>query len=123
MKIALTSTGPDLEAPTAGNFGRCPHFLFVDTETDNVSDVPNPAASASGGAGVQAAQLMIDRGVEAVLTGRVGPKAMEVLSRAHIHIYDTGGADARTALDRFRSGSLAEVILASAPGGKHGGGR
>jgi predicted Fe-Mo cluster-binding NifX family protein len=109
MKIALTSTGSDLEAAPTGTFGRCAHFLVIDTETDDLSDVPNPAANASGGAGVQAAQLMIDRGVEAVLTGRVGPKAMDVLRPAHIRIYDIGDADARTALERFRRGALAEI--------------
>jgi len=123
MKIVLTSTGTDLDSPPTGTFGRCPNFLFIDTESDEVTAVPNPAADAGGGAGVQAAQAVADRGVQAVLTGRVGPHAMDVLTQAHIRIYDMGGADARTALESFRAGKLPEITTASAPRGHRGQGR
>jgi len=123
MKIVLTSTGPDLDSPPTGTFGRCPWFLFIDTESDEVTALRNPAADASGGAGVQAAQEVVDRGARAVLTGRVGPHAMDVISGAGIPVHDIGSADSRTALDSFKAGELPEITSASAPRGLRGQGR
>ena len=119
MKIALCSSGTDLDASPSSVFGRCPYFLFIDEETEEVSFEANPAADAGGGAGVQAAQLVVDRGAGALLTGRVGPHALEVISRAGIKVYDIGPADSRTALARFREGGLPELTTPAAP--RHGG--
>jgi predicted Fe-Mo cluster-binding NifX family protein len=123
MKIVMTSTGDDLDAPPTGTFGRCPHFLLIDSESEDVTAVPNPAAAAGGGAGVQAAQAVVDRGAEAVLTGRVGPHAMEVLAKAGVRVFDIGDASARAALDAFRAGTLTEITSAAAPRGHRGRGR
>ena len=51
MKIAVTANGADLDAPISPIFGRCPTYLFVDTETMQFEAVQNPAVSAPGGAG------------------------------------------------------------------------
>lgn len=123
MKIVLTSTGSDLDSPPTGTFGRCPYFLFIDTESGDVTALRNPAADASGGAGVQAAQEVVDRGARAILTGRVGPYAMDVISGAGIPVYDIGSADSRAALDSFRAGELPEITSASAARGHRGRGR
>lgn len=104
MKVVVTSTGYDLDAPPTEVFGRCPRFLFVDTDSGDVTAVENPGASADRGAGVQAAQVVVDGGAEAVLTGRVGPRAMEVLERAGVRVHELGGADPRTAIEKLRHG-------------------
>ena len=113
--IVLCSSGTDLDAKPSPVFGRCPYFLFIDDETDEVTASANPAMDASGGAGVQVAQFVIDGKAEAVLSGRVGPHALDVLSQAGIRVYDMGGADARTAVSRFRSGELSELTPPATP--------
>jgi predicted Fe-Mo cluster-binding NifX family protein len=120
MRVALTSTGSGLEAEPSGSFGRCPYFLIFDTEGEGFEAVRNPAENASGGAGVQAAQLLVDRKVAAVLTGRVGPHAMDVLRAAGIAIHDIGERDAPSALEDFRAGVLSRIETASAPRGRRG---
>ena len=120
MRIAISSSGRDLDARPDAAFGRCEYFLFIDTDADAVSAEPNPGFDAGGGAGVKAARFVVDHGTEAVLTGRVGPHAFDVLSRANVPIYDVGAADARTALDRYRAGSLPEVETAGPPRGRRG---
>jgi predicted Fe-Mo cluster-binding NifX family protein len=44
-------------------------------------------SSFGGGAGIQAAQTVANRGVEAVITGQIGPNAVRVLNSAGIAVY------------------------------------
>jgi len=120
MKIALCSSGTDLDSTPSPVFGRCPYFLFVDDETEEVIAAANPAADASGGAGVQASQFVVERGAEVLLAGRVGPSALEVIVKAGVKVYDSGSVDARTALSRWKEGVLSEITTPSSP--RHGGG-
>jgi predicted Fe-Mo cluster-binding NifX family protein len=106
MKIVVTAEGNDLSAPTSPRFGRCPTFVFVETETMVFEAVPNPAASASGGAGIQAAQFVVEQGAEAVLTNNVGPNAMEVLQAAGIPVYVISGGVVREVVDAYKAGQL-----------------
>jgi len=73
MKIVVTANGADLDAPASPVFGRCPIYVFVDTETMQFEAVGNPAVAAGGGAGIQAAQFVIEQGAQAVVTGNAGP--------------------------------------------------
>ena len=68
MRVVVSAQGADLDAEASPVFGRCPVFVFVDTETMATEAVENPALSAGGGAGIQAAQAVVERGVQAVLT-------------------------------------------------------
>jgi len=123
MKIMLTSSGRDLDAPLSPAFGRCPWFLVVSDENDHVTALENPAADAAGGAGVKASQLVARRGIGAVVTGRVGPHALDVLSAAGIRVYDFEDRDARSALEDCRKGLLPAIENAAPPLGGRGGGR
>lgn len=79
MRIALTATATSLEAEMEVRFGRSPYFILVDPETMEYDALENPAASAGGGAGIQAAQTILDHQAEAVISGNIGPNAMRVL--------------------------------------------
>jgi predicted Fe-Mo cluster-binding NifX family protein len=106
MKIAITSQGTDLKAEVDFRFGRCQYFIIYDTETGNLESLENPGISAGGGAGIQTAQTISDKGVEAVLTGNVGPNAFQTLSAAGIKIYAGVSGKVSEAIDAFKSGSL-----------------
>ena len=106
MLIAVSSEREDLESRVDRLFGRCPCFLLVDTDTMTFRALPNPAQGASGGAGIAAAQFVVREGAKAVLTGNVGPNAMQVLSAAGIPVYTTGDRSVREAVDAFRQGQL-----------------
>ena len=75
MKIVVSANGADLSAEASPIFGRCPIYLFVDTETMAFEAIQNPAIGASSGAGIQAAQFIVERGAQAVVSGNVGPIA------------------------------------------------
>ena len=109
MKVVVTSNGADLSAPASPVFGRCPTYIFVDTETMQFKAVPNPAISAGGGAGIQAAQFVVERGAQAVLTGNVGPNAFNVFQAAGVPIHLLGGGTVREAVEAYKSGQLRSV--------------
>ena len=120
MQVVITAQGSALDAEPSPVFGRCPVFLFVDAETRQVEALENPAAAASGGAGIQAAQLVVDRGAGAVITGRLGPNAARVLEAAGIEIRRLEGRTAGEALERFIAGELPPLNASAGPprGGK-----
>ncbi len=109
MKIAISSMGDNLDAQVSSIFGRCPYLLLVDTESMDCRAHPNPAVGASGGAGIQAAQFVVEQGAEALLTGNVGPNAMGVLQAANVPVYPTWVGTARQAVDAFTQGQLQAV--------------
>jgi predicted Fe-Mo cluster-binding NifX family protein len=106
MKIVVTAEGDGLNAPTSPRFGRCPTYVFVETDTLAYEAMHNPAASASGGAGIQAAQFVVEQGARAVLTGNVGPNAVDVLQAANIPVYLNSESTVRTAVEAFKAGRL-----------------
>ncbi|MGD8395359.1 MAG: NifB/NifX family molybdenum-iron cluster-binding protein [Candidatus Eiseniibacteriota bacterium] len=109
MQIVITSDGPDLDATMNPRFGRCPYFVYIDSETGAIHAESNPAVDDLGGAGVRAAQRVVDAGAAAVLTGRVGPNAMRVLESAGIEVYETRANRVRDALQEFRQGEPGDL--------------
>ncbi len=106
MRIVISSQGDDLDAPASPLFGRCPTYLFVETETMEFEALPNPAVSQGGGAGVQAAQFVVNHGARAVLSSNLGPNAFGVLQAAGIPAYLVPGGTVRQAVEAFKAGQL-----------------
>jgi predicted Fe-Mo cluster-binding NifX family protein len=71
--------------------------------------VDNPAMSAGGGAGIQAAQFVVERGAEAVVSGNVGPNAFAVFESAGVPVYLFGGGSVREAVEWAAGGERDEA--------------
>ena len=117
MNVAISATAGSLDAQIDPRFGRCQYFVIVDTETMNFEALPNTAAGAMGGAGIQAAQTVANKGVQAVLTGSVGPNAFQALSAAGINIITGVFGTVREAVEKFKSGQLQKITAPTAPMG------
>ncbi|MEJ5227044.1 NifB/NifX family molybdenum-iron cluster-binding protein [Thermodesulfovibrio sp.] len=91
MKICIKSVGRDLNSDIDPRFGRCNFFIIYDVETNKFEAVDNSWKEATGGAGIQAAQFVIQKGVKKVFTGRVGANAETVLKQAGIEIVEASG--------------------------------
>jgi len=115
MKIAVSAAGPSLDSQVDPRFGRCQYLLIVDSESLAFEALENPAVTSPGGAGIQAAQAVVDEGVEAVITGSCGPKAYQVLSAAHIDVLDGVSGSVREAVEGYRRG---ELKAAAGPSGR-----
>jgi len=117
MKIAVSSTGGSLDDQIDPRLGRCSYFLIVDSETMKFEAIPNTASGAMSGAGIQAAQLVANRGVQTVLTGNVGPNAFQALSSAGISIITGVFGTVREAVEKFKSGQLQKIVAPTTPMG------
>lgn len=95
MKIVISATEGSLDAQVDQRFGRATWLLIIETETGELLEAikNSTGKEAAHGAGISAAALVADKGVQAVLTGRVGPKAVPVLEKANVQILnDTSGS-------------------------------
>ncbi len=106
MKICVTSSGPNMDAYVDPRFGRCQYFVFVDPETMEYEAMPNTGIEASGGAGIQAAQTIADKGVDVVITGQVGPNAIQTLGATNISIVTGASGTVSDAIEQYKSGRL-----------------
>jgi len=120
MKIAITTSGKDLDAPVDPRFGRAKSFVIYDTESDQWSVLDNAQnLNAAQGAGIQAATAVVKAGAEAVLTGNCGPKAFRALSAGRVKVYAGVSGTVREAVEKFLSGTLRPAAQASV--GEHAG--
>jgi len=106
MKVAVCSAGDTLDSSLDPRFGRCACFVIVDNETFEATAVPNPGAMSAQGAGIQAAQNVAQLGVDAVLTGHVGPNAYRALSAGGVTVYTGVGGTVEQALEELKAGKL-----------------
>ena len=84
MKIAISVTAAGEAATLEMRFGRCPYFAVYDNETKEFEWFENAGIKATSGAGTGAAQALINRNVDIVISGQFGPKAVQVLEAAKI---------------------------------------
>lgn len=107
MKIAISSSGPDMSGPMDARFGRAEGFIIFDTESEAHEYVDNTQnLSLAQGAGIQAAQNVAATGAEAVITGHVGPKAYKALSHGGIGVYLGSGGPVRELIEAYKGGRL-----------------
>lgn len=117
MKLAVTSTGPDLASTLDPRFGRARYLLVVDTPFRTYVPIENRMGmNAAEGAGVQAAQNVIDQKVGAVITGHCGPKAFRALTAAGIQVFLAPEGTVTDALDRFDHGQFLPASAANVDG-------
>ena len=106
MKICLTATGNNLESQLDLRFGRCQYFIFLDSDTDEFEAIQNPSLSAMHGAGIQSAQLVLDKQPQAVITGNTGPNASSVLLAAGINVLAGFPGTINEVVQAFKKGEL-----------------
>ena len=106
MKICVTAQGDNLESFVDPRFGRCQYFIIIDPDTLEFEAVQNPSIVAGGGAGIQSGQLMVNKGVEAVLTGNVGPNAFATLQAAGIKIISGVSGKVSEAIEKYKKGEF-----------------
>jgi predicted Fe-Mo cluster-binding NifX family protein len=111
MKIIIPSTGESWEDKVDDRFGRARGFLLYDEDENKLRWLSNEINMNAGhGAGIQAAQLIINAEAEILITGEIGPKAREVLEKANIKIYKCVNSSIKQAYNNFKQGLLKESI-------------
>ncbi len=118
MKLAIPVDEKNQETSVCVSFGRTPYFLVYDTETKESVFLDNSAAASSGGAGIKAAQMIVDNKVNALLTPRCGENAADVLKAADIKIFKTTNVSAMENINAFSAEKLS--LLEEIHAGFHG---
>ncbi len=108
MKLCVSATGKDMTAKVDAIFGRARYLLLIDTDTLEMEVLDNSAAAVTPGAGIVAAQLIVNKGVEALLTGQVGANAYAALENAGITVYEGASMDdtVQEAVNKFKRGQV-----------------
>lgn len=106
MKVAVSSNDEDLNAQLDPRFDRCAYFLVVDPDNMSFEAFENKSAVQGGGSGIQAAQFLASKGVEAVITGNCGPNAVQTLSAARIELFGGQAGAVKEVVERFKAGHL-----------------
>jgi predicted Fe-Mo cluster-binding NifX family protein len=109
MKICITALNPTMDSLVDPRFGRCHHFIIVDEKGKLIKNLANESGEAARGAGVSAAQVIADEGVQVIITGNMGPNAYKVLSPSKIKIF-TGVANisVKEAFEAYQNNELQE---------------
>lgn len=111
MKIAVSSTGKNLNSQVDEVFGRCFYFLIAEIENKKIKGVEtieNINRSQAGGVGISVAQMIVEKGVSIVITGNVGPRALDVLKQFKVDVFNGSGSVGEN-LQRFIEGKLKKL--------------
>jgi len=109
MKIAVPADEKNIDTTVCQSFGRTPYFLIYDNSTKESAFIDNTAAAGQGGAGVKAAQAIVDNCADVLLTPRCGQNAAVVINAAGIKIYKTEGESVKKNINLFLEGYLAPL--------------
>lgn len=118
MKIAIPAENRNIDSNVCASFGRAPYFLIYDIETKESTFKENTAAASTGGAGIKAAQIIVDEKVNALLTVQLGENAAKVLKGADVRIYKAIDASIKENIESFAADKLA--LLTQIHAGYHG---
>jgi len=117
MKIAISTTGNNLESEVDPKFGRCNYFLIIEIENNKIKDfkaIENTAKTQTGGAGIVAGEIVANEKVDAIITVNLGPRAFSVFEQFKIKPYQGKGKIKKVVQD-FINGKLEKISNATGP--------
>lgn len=125
MRIAVSATGAGTDARVDERFGRCAYFVVLDENGIVQEVINNESAALAEGAGIKTTQVLLRHKVDVVLTGRVGPKAMNALMGGGVDVYTGVEGTVAVSFERYQNGLLQPLAAPNARShaGKTPGGR
>jgi len=111
MMIAITSDGKSSSSKVSEVFGRCHYFIIFEVEKGKavqVRCIENLFSEQQGHTGITVAQSIVEKGVNAVVTGNIGPRALDVLKQFNVEVYAEDGI-VKEVLQKFVEGKLEKL--------------
>jgi len=106
MKIAISSSGGNLDEQVDPGFGCCRCFIVIDPATEAFDVLENKAPASSSGAGIHAAQMVVAAGVDGVITGKLKASVTNTLEAAGLNVYLGAAGTVRDVLKQYQDGRL-----------------
>ncbi len=106
MKIVIPAENQDLESMVCPSFGRAPFFCIYNSENEKSEFVINTAADSQGGAGIKAAQIIVDLKADVLLTPRCGENAAKVIQIAKIEIFKSVNDSLKKNIETYMNNQL-----------------
>jgi predicted Fe-Mo cluster-binding NifX family protein len=103
MKIGIAIKEKNLESDISDVFGRSPYFAFINVEDGEIIETvieENKTADQVGGAGISAAESVVQKGTSFLIANNVGPRATDVLKQFNVAVHLEEGK-AKEVLERF----------------------
>lgn len=121
MLTAVTTDSAALKSLISMSFGRCSFFILFDDTRNSTEIIRNPFANSLGvGAGIQLAQLLIEKNVDTVISPRMGIGPFRLLSSANVRVYRCTGCTALQAVELLNENELIIMDIASLSEGRKG---
>lgn len=117
MILALPVDEAVKETKLCISFGRAPFYMFYNLETDEVKFRDNLAKDAEGGAGIKAAQTIIDNDAKVLITANCGRNAIDVFEGG-VEVYKGTEDTALKNIEAYKKGRLKKLEEIAA--GRHG---
>ena len=109
MKIALaTDDNGGLEAVLSHHFGRCPYYVLVDIDDNEIKEVnavQNPFYESHGQPG-EVPNFIKSLGAQVMIAGGMGPKAIGFFEQFGIQAITGGSGMVREVINAYMSGRI-----------------
>lgn len=113
MRVCITSKGKCLTDQFDERFGRCSYLLLIDPATAECEAIKNPGLVVDHGAGIAAAQRVVDLQADVLITGHLGPNAEGVLASQQVKTYLAKSGTVQSVLHSLLAGRLKRVLPAA----------
>jgi predicted Fe-Mo cluster-binding NifX family protein len=113
MKICVPSMGKEgLDAVLGQHFGKVPYYTIVDSESGETEVVDNTSEH-MGGVGLPP-ELMSKAGVDVMLCGGLGRKAVNLFEQFGIEVYAGAQGTVGEAIEAWKNGQLRKASAETA---------
>lgn len=113
MKICFpTASDQGIDGIVFGHFGSAPHFVIVDTETEESESVEN-CDSLAPHAGCNPFKALIHRQLDGIIVGGLGDGMLEMLNMGGFRVYQAESESIRQNVELFRENELCELQIQS----------
>ncbi len=107
MRIAVTARENSLDSPFVFRFCRARGFILFNTDSQHIAYLDNTDGQGPDlSAVVETVRIITHHGVQALITGSIGPRASKVLAATSIRVFPYHGETVRKALQAYQNGLL-----------------
>jgi predicted Fe-Mo cluster-binding NifX family protein len=114
MRIAISSSGKNIDSKIYEKFERCDFFLIVDLEHNSALPITNISKERPHEIGGKIGHSIAKLGIDTIITTDIGPSAFEIFKKYGIKIYRAEGI-VEDAIRRLKLGKLSEIKKATVP--------